>query len=298
MRVLVTGGAGLIGRAVCERLTADGYRVTATWRHQTPAADGAVQWVRVDLTDPRALDVLEVPDAIVHCAAALPASLADSGAQAKANRMIDAHVLDRAREWCAAVVYASGASLYGHRETGEPSFCETDPIRAVGPYLQEKAWAENRGRQLPEQGGGAFTALRISAPYGPHQTAQTVLPLFVERALRGEPLCYWGDGTREQDFTYADDIAAACACALHGPGGVFNIASGAPGSMRELALMVAEVVGASAGAVMRDGRADPEEGRVARYDIGVARRILGWRPRVSLRDGLERVVAQRLGGRE
>jgi UDP-glucose 4-epimerase len=297
MRVLVTGGTGLIGRAVCQRLGADGHRVSATWRRRTPDADGVVQWVRADLTDPYALDVVEESDAIVHCAAALPASLADSGEQAATNRAIDAHVLGRAREWHAAVVYASGTSLYGHREIGEPPFSEADPVRAVGPYLQEKAWAEDLGHQLPEQGGGAFTALRISAPYGPDQTARTVLALFVERALRGEPLRYWGDGTREQDFTYADDVAAACACALHGPGGVFNIAGGMPLSMRELALMVAEVAGTDAGAVMRDGRPDPEEGRSARYDIGAARRTLGWSPRVSLREGLERVVAQRRGAR-
>jgi nucleoside-diphosphate-sugar epimerase len=254
-----------------------------------------VRWLHADLTDPRGLDALGEHDAIVHCAAALPTSFAESSPQAKVNRLIDTHVLDRGRKWHAAVVYASSASLYGPRRTGEAQLSETDPIRAAGPYLQEKAWAEDYGLQLSNEGGGAFTALRINAPYGPDQTTRTVLTLFIECALRGQPLAYWGNGTREQDFTYADDVADACTCALRGPGGVFNIASGRPRSTRELALMVAEITGAGPDAVTRAERPDPQEGYSARYDIGAARRILGWGPRVPLREGLERVVRQRRG---
>jgi nucleoside-diphosphate-sugar epimerase len=297
MRVLVTGGTGLVGGAVCRCLVADGHLVTATCWQQTPDADGSVQWVHANLTDPHSLDVVDKPEAIVHCAAALPASLVDSSSQAETNRAIDDHVLGRAQEWRAAVVYTSGTSLYGRRKDSASSFSETDPVRALGPYLQEKTWAEDYGRQLSAEGGGAFTTLRISSPYGPEQRAQTVLRLFIQRALRGEPLLYWGDGTREQDFTYVDDVAFACACALRGPGGLFNIASGTPLSMRELALLVADITGVGPGAVMRDERSDPEEGQSARYDISAARRILQWSPRVSLREGLEHVVAQCRGVR-
>jgi nucleoside-diphosphate-sugar epimerase len=285
--VLVTGAAGLLGGAVCRRLADRGVSFTPLWhRVAPPFADG----LQADLTVPGALDDVGAADAIVHTAALLPASFDDCAEEAAANRRIDEHVLAAAERLRARVVYASTISLYAPG-TGD-ALDESARLEPVGPYQQEKAWGERAGLAWAERTGLAFTALRISAPYGPGQRTRTVIQLFVERALAGGPLEYFGSGAREQDFTWADDGAEACVRALAGPTGAFNVTGGRTVTMRELASVVAHAAGLGPGAVRAAGRPDPQEGVLARYDVTAARRRLGWSARTPLEVGIGRLLEQ------
>jgi nucleoside-diphosphate-sugar epimerase len=294
MQVLVTGAAGLVGGSVCRRLVADGHDVTAIWHRVEPGSRAEIRSIRADLRNVEAVGRLPHAEAVVHCAAVLPASFEDSTGQADVNRAIDVNVFEWGRRCGAAVVYASGTSLYDHRPHPARPFRENDPVYANGPYLEEKWWAEQYGAELASRGQIAFTVLRLSAPYGPRQRAATVVWRFIDRALAGGPLEYWGDGSRRQDFTYADDAGAAFCDALTGPGGTFNIASGSAVSMRELAAVVADVVGLDPDAVRPAMRPDPQAGSPADYDIDAAREKLGWTPTVSIRDGIAECVAERV----
>lgn len=294
--VLVTGGAGLIGTAVCRRLLDAGHQVIATYFHTAPPnLNPEIAWRQCDLSAAEALEGVCV-DAVAHCAAALPATFGDAEDVAEVNRAIDASVLGMIERTGVPLVYASGASLYGGAEpAGAGALTEATPLAPEGPYLAEKVWAESRGRELAERIGSRFTALRINAPYGPGQRAQTVLVRFIDQAVAGRALRYYGEGTREQDFTYVDDVAAAFEAALAGPGGVFNISGGHPVTMRELATLVAEAAGLDPRLVEAAGVPDPQEGRRARFDISAARRTLGWAPQVPLRAGIARCLSSRSG---
>src|ERR1700677_2479664 len=95
--VLVTGGAGLVGQEVCQRLLHAGHRVTATRRDDAPATAGHIRWLRRDLRDPRSLEDLPAVEVVAHCAARLPDSFAGSDAVACDNAIVDATVFAFAR---------------------------------------------------------------------------------------------------------------------------------------------------------------------------------------------------------
>jgi nucleoside-diphosphate-sugar epimerase len=292
--VLVTGGAGLIGATVCRRLRDGGHRVVATcWQNAAPDLGPGIEWRQCDLRTVKGLDDLRA-DAVAHCAAALPLAFDAADLAARTNRAIDETVFRLVDRTAAPLVYASTASLYGETEPDGPAgFTEVAPIVTDAPYQAEKAWAESRGRELADRIGSRFTALRINAPFGPGQRTQTVLMRFIADASAGRALRYYGEGTREQDFTYVDDVAAAFEAGLGRPDGVFNISAGAPISMRDLARLVAELTGLDLGLVEPAGVPDPQEGRRARFDISAARHGLGWVPHTPLRDGIVRCLAGR-----
>lgn len=286
--VLVTGAAGLLGAAVCRSLGRRGVPFTAVWHAAEPAAEPRL---RADLTNPAALEGVRGVRAIVHTAAALPTSFEDSAGVAAANRAMDDNVLAQARAWDVPVVYLSGTALYAAPATDEP-LPESAPLAPAGPYLEEKARTEERGREQARRTGAPFTALRVSAPYGPGQRARTVLRLWLERARAGDPLEYYGSGSREQDFTWADDVGEAVALALDGPGGVFNVATGEAITMRALAETIASAAGRPPATVRAAGRPDPQEGRRARYDVGAAARVLGWRAATPVQAGVARLLEE------
>lgn len=293
----VTGAAGFLGAAVCARLLRDGHRVRPLCREDAASGPLAALAGSERLLPILACDLCHgspeppvgeaPPWAILHFAAERPEG-GDPGeleASAQRNRRIDANVFAAAAATRAGVVYASGGIVYGAGHGQR--FTEDGPVAPEIPYGRAKLASEREGAARLEAAGLSFAALRISAPYGPGQRADTVVHRFLARALHGDNLTYHGTGSRMQDFIYVDDVADAVArCLATRAGGVFNIASGQPVTMKELAALVVEVT-ASDAAIQPSGAADPQEGRTALYSIGAAERILGWTPATPLRRGLE-----------
>lgn len=264
----------------------------ATWHKRDPPerAEG-IGWLAVDLRERGAIEVAGELGAIIHLAAQLPRPGESNERQSVANRAIDKSVLECAARACVPVVYASTGALYAEPVPAS-GWSEQGPITPSGPYLEEKAWAEAYGFTLAKQTGMSFTALRINAPYGPEQSTRTVMTLFVDQALAGGPLTYLGTGSREQDFSYVDDVADACIAALDAPAGTFNVAGGESVTMRGLAELVAHAAGLGRDTVVAAGRPDPQEGRRAVFDLERSATRLGWTPRVSLADGIARCLAR------
>lgn len=285
--VLVTGGAGFLGQEVIRALLATGRPVVATWYSKPPVAgESRVVWRRADLTTAGALDALPQVNAVCHLAATLPSAGTSQERAAGHNRQIDENLIAFSRERGLPTVYASGTMVYGLSDAEDVPVTEERTPEPPGPYLAEKVWAEQQGRaQL-----NAFSVLRICAPYGPRQAARSVLPIFLERALRKEPLLYHGTGSREQTFTFSSDIGNAFVRALEGPPGTYNIAGPSPITMRELARMIARSAGLEETYARPSGQTDAQEGVLARFDTGLARRALGWRPEVELELGLARCL--------
>lgn len=285
-RVLVTGGAGTLGSAAARRLAAAGLEVVATRRGADDRGEGEMEWLITDLTRPDALEGTGPFDIVVHAAAVLPRSHADSTAEATLNRQIDECVLAAAHVWAASVVFLSSTAVYGSVTAPPTGMGEDQPLRPPGAYAAQKVLTEEAGRRQGETTGRPFTALRISAPYAPGQRNRTVLCTFVERAARGEPLLYWGSGKRQQSFVHAEDVARACEAALRHPGGTFNITDSRAVSMRELAEIVARAGGLPLSAVRPSGQPDPGENVRVSYRIDRARELLGWEPAISLQQGV------------
>ena len=289
--VLVTGGAGFIGEAVCRGLLALGANVTATWfATPSPLRHPRLSWTRVDLTVKNALSAVGRFDAVVHLAARVPGPH-DSAESSLVNHAIDSCVLAFVQERPTKLVYASSMGVYGPRyDNLDARVAEESGLAPDSPYAEEKVWAEHQGLALAGDPLAGFTALRISAPFGPGQRTRTVLSIFLAAAWEGSALRYHGSGEREQDFIYVDDVSRACVMAITGPSGVFNIASGRQVSMRSLALLVASIAGLDPALVQPSGVADPQEGRTARVSVKAAATQLDWHAEVGLSEGVSRTM--------
>ena len=274
-QVLVTGASGLVGHAVAARLRADGANVSALGHDD-----------RLDLSrDPWPVAAWDI---IVHCASRLP--LRFDGPEALAataeNRVMDARAIETAAGSGAHLIYFSSASVYGSA-TGELS--DATPATPVLEYARAKLETEAAitARGMPA------TIFRLVAPYGPRQTRPTVLRKFLDAALTGAPLRYFGSGTRTQDFLHVDDIAGAVALAARGRvADRFLLASGESIEMRDLARVVVQAA-ESTSPVEAAGIPDPEEGRTVRYQIDRLRTSLGFAPTVTLAAGIAEWAAVR-----
>jgi UDP-glucose 4-epimerase len=291
---IVTGANGFLGRYVVRRLLEDGYSVVAVGRSVPPAIVGSAsyQYVQLDLDGSHAVRTMtEVAttgtDAFVHLAAVFPPSLDSPDADdcGQRNLRVDRNVLDVCERLACPLIFASSASIYA---TTSPNVIREDsPIDGNQPYAREKLETEHAGMERSASGGQRFVALRITAPYGAGQPTRTVVRIFLDQARKGEPLRYHGTGARQQDFVHAADVADAVARAINAPAtGVFNIGSGSPLAMSDLARLVVEAVPGSRSVVEPSGKPDPQETRFARFAIDKAQRELDWRPRVRLAEGI------------
>lgn len=287
-RIVVTGAAGLIGAHASAALRRQGYEVVDVVRVPAALPCTAGQQVVLDLSTPHAVDGLRAllpVSTLVHCAASLPTAFEghDSQRVAEVNRAIDHSAI----EFCAAhgvrLVYCSGTAVYGSLLEATP-VGEAHELAPHEGYIAEKVWAEREiMAHVPSN-----AILRICAPYGVGQRSRTVMRIFIERAIAGQAIGFFGSGTREQDFLHVDDLAALIlhAVARGDVTGVFNASGGRPVTMRELALLVSRVVSNGAVEVCGTDQPDPQDGVRARFDLAQAGTQLGWSPVISLETGI------------
>jgi UDP-glucose 4-epimerase len=290
-KILVTGASGLVGDAVLRAVARAGREAIALSRERPAAGLAGVVPTTCDLAAPGAARLLaELPGiaVVLHCAAQIPVSFSGEHAAqvAAANERMDAAVIG----FCAArgirLVYCSSVAVYGMIERGPVD--ESAVVAPRGPYAAAKLASEQKiGNVL-----GSYANLRLCAPYGPGQRSRTVLRIFVERAKAGEVLSYHGSGAREQDFLHARDAAGALLHAADRPGtsGTFNVCSGAPISMKNLAELVVREVGSPGARVCAADTPDAEEQYRGRFDNSLAALRLGWRPKISLAEGLRELA--------
>lgn len=297
MNCLVLGGAGFIGRHLCRALTVAGHRVTACDLPSSdatgwPLIDG-VNWLACDLADTASLAApLAGADAIFHLVSTtIPKTSNDDphadlqGNVAATLRLLDAAV--RLPRPPRVVFVSSGGTVYGvPRTVPIPEDHPTDPLCAygVGKLAIEKYLA-----LYGHLHGLDYRILRTANPYGPGQIpgrGQGVIPVFLFRALRGEPLEIWGDGSVVRDYFHVDDLCAALLAALgyRGAERIFNIGSGRGCSLNELIAAIGRLLGRDVACRYLPGRSCDVPVNV--LDISRAATHLGWSPRVSLEDGL------------
>lgn len=293
MRILVTGADGLVGAGVVRYLSkTDKYEVFTTSRQKKINQ----KHIYCDLCSTdlfSGLSGLNV-DAIVHCAAAIPADFSDSAGVFAINKRIDENVLCTVKRTHSRLIYMSSVTVCGI--SGGGLVTEMSPTDLFSDYLAEKYETELAIQAEQKD----HVILRLSSPYGPDQKRSSVIKLFVDQAKSGNDIIYFGQGSRTQNFVHTVDIGRAVGQVLaYRGGGVFNIAGSSSISMKKLAWTVAEIANEAFGIQIKacaSGFEDSQEDLRRNISIDKAERLLNWRPEVCIRDGLAEMITGKAVG--
>jgi len=297
--VLVTGGAGFIGSHVAERFAREDFEVRVLDDLSTGSeANLQPGWklVRADVRDAAAVDAAVAGcERVVHLAAftSVPESFARFADCARTNVLGTLHVARACvRHGVRKLVFASSSAVYADGPGAPRS--EAECPGPSSPYGISKLEGEHLLEAHAELDGLASAALRFFNVYGPRQAANSdyaaAVPIFIERALRGEALTIYGDGLQTRDFVYVGDVAdAVLRAALSAASGALNVGTGVAQEIVGLADMVAREVGHRVPHRFAPSR--PGDVRASTADVSRARRLLGWAPAHGLADGLARTLA-------
>ena len=284
-----------------EDLLAAGHsvRVVSSRGPDTMQAAPGLTYLKADTRDPGAIcDALAGCDAVMHMVStSLPATgdLNPTG-DIRDNLVATVSLLESMRDQgIRRLVYlSSGGTVYGVPEA--LPIPETHPLRPINSYGIVKAAAESYIGLFARTSGLSPVILRPSNPYGPRQGRagqQGLVNTLMSRALSGDPVQIWGDGSVVRDYLHVRDLARLCRLAIGGTvEGVFNAASGQGTSIREMIDLVSEVTGRPIDA--RYGPARAVDAPVSVLDISAAGRTFGWHPEIGLRDGLASTWTWRL----
>ena len=249
MRVLVTGGSGFIGSHVVDKLRARGHEPVIYDLRPSPWHEaGTVDTVLGSITDREALErALHCCDAVAHLAAV--ADVNDVHAEPEDAERVNARgtvaVLEAARRaGVKRIVYASTIWVYSDCEPEE-----VDEDTLLPPpshlYTSTKLAGELYCKAYQELYGIDYTILRFGIPYGPRAREAAVIPAFVNKALRGEPLTLAGDGMQSRKFVYVEDLADGVALGLEdvAVNRVYNLASDETVTIKQIAETIQELMG-------------------------------------------------------
>ena len=300
MKVTVTGGAGFIGSNLCKLLLDKGCSVTVlddlSSGYEKNLTGLRVEFVRGDV---RNADVVERAtkgsEVVFHLAASVgnKRSVDNPIEDSQINVLGTLNVLEAARKHgCKRVVFSSSAGIFGELKT--IPIREDHPVEPDSPYGASKLAAEKHCLAYSKLYPLEAVCLRYFNVYGINQRYDAygnVIPIFVHRVLRGEPMTIFGDGEQTRDFVNARDVAMAnyLAGVSSGKSGAYNVASATRVTINELARMIAS----AAGVELRVTYAPPRsfDVRHSIADISAANAALGFQPTVDLQQGLDAYVA-------
>jgi len=169
---------------------------------------------------------------------------------------------------------------------------EDHPTRPYSPYGVTKLAGEKLCLAYHDNYGLPVVILRYFTVYGPRQRPDMAFHRFIKSMLRGEKIYVYGDGRQMRDFTYVEDVVeatiAACESGDEVVGEVINVGSGSPVSIIDSIRVIADIVGVEPEIVFVERKKG--DVRATYADIGKARKLLGWKPKTKLREGLEKEV--------
>ncbi len=293
MRCLITGGAGFLGSHMVERLLSDGHHVTMLdARHSERTMglcckrpDSSLSWRITDICDLSEMLAIESVDWVFHFAglAAIPPSMQDPTRYMAVNAQGTVNVLEIARRAGATrFIYAASGTCYGNDPPMPTN--EHASIDCATPYALSKWMGEELVRHWDRVFNLPSVSLRLFSPYGPGMGLTSAMGHFLKLKREGKPIQITGDGEQYRDMHYVDDCIEAFVLAAKSDlrDVAINIASGQPVTLNQ----VADALGCE-----RTYIPAREEARGTLADITLAKRLLGWEPKVSFEEGIRRTLA-------
>ena len=303
---VVFGGNGFLGSNLVHALVAEGAQVKAFDRTLARAeSPTGVETIVGDILDPAAVaNAVEGADHVFAFAGGLGAgrSIIDPVADLESSCRAQLLLLQTMVRVCpGASVVLPGSRL----EYGRPEYLPVDekhPLRGDSPYAVHKSACAQYYRLFDARHGLHTIVTRLSNPFGVHPALLAharpsgVLNVFIAMALEGRTIPLYGGGEQLRDFIFVDDVVEAVLTASLSPrieGSTLNIGSGEGISLREAAALVVAECGSGAIDTTAPWPSVDEQIETGDFffDISAASRILGWSPRVSLRDGIRRTVS-------
>lgn len=305
-KVLVTGGAGFIGSHLVNRLLGEGFEVTILDDFSTGQMQNISQHrdlakfhlVRGDVRDISLVKkIVQNVDAVFHEAALVdvPLSIKNPLLFNDVNLIGTLNLLKACLDSTVKrFIFASSAAVYGDSKPAKKR--ENTVCKPISPYAVSKLAGENYVRIFNELYGLETVSLRYFNVYGPRQFAgssyNAVINAFISRVLNGQPPIIYGDGKQTRDFVHVDDVVSANMLALknkNAVGEVFVIASGTAISVDGLAKRLQKITNIER---LKPVFAEPRAGdiRHCSADISKAERLLGFRPKIRLEDGLSSLI--------
>lgn len=301
MRILITGGAGFIGSHLAERLLDEGHSVIILDNFHTGSkanirrllGNPDLDVIRHDITLPYRIEA----DHIYNLAC--PASPIHY--QRSPVRTVEACVigpinaLALARDTKARVLQASTSEVYGnptvHPQT-EDYWGNVNPIGPRSCYDEGKRVAETLFFDFHREAGVDIRVARIFNTYGPQMRPDDgrVISNFILQALRGEPLTIFGDGSQTRSFCYVTDMVEGLIRLMDKEDftGLVNLGSPDERTIKEIAGLVIKLAGSNSEIIYKPLPQDDPVRR--RPDISLAKQVLGWQPKVTLEEGLPKVI--------
>jgi len=301
-RVVVTGGAGFIGSNLARALSKDNTVIvidnlsTGHFKNIQDLVDAnKIEFIKGSITDLDLLqNIFKDVDYVFHQAAipSVPRSIKDPIRSNNVNVNGTLNVLIAAKDnGVKKVIFASSSSVYG--DTSASSQKENMLPGPLSPYAANKLAGEYYCKVFSEVYNLPTISLRYFNVYGPRQDPSgdyaAVIPKFICKALKNEPLVIYGDGEQTRDFTFIKDVVQGNILAAESTAtGVFNMADGKCISINELANLIMEISGKK----LDLGYGDPLHGEVKHSlaDISKAKEKLGYEPKFNVTKGLEETV--------
>ncbi|MGZ5413131.1 MAG: UDP-glucuronic acid decarboxylase family protein [Solirubrobacterales bacterium] len=298
---LVTGGAGFLGSHLCDELLRRGHRVICVDNLETGSLVNIehirvpeFRFMQLDIIEPYFID--EPVDFVYH--AASPASPIDYLRLPLHTLKVGSHgthhTLGLAKNHRARFLIASTSEVYGDPQVHpqpETYWGHVNPIGPRGVYDEAKRYSEALTMAYHRQQGVDTCISRTFNSFGPRMRAHDgrAIPTFFRQALQDKPLTVFGDGSQTRSFCYVDDqirgMVALAESEVHLP---VNIGNPDEYTLLQLAETVIEVTGSRSEIVHEALPID--DPKVRQPDISKARELLGWEPKVGLREGLQRTI--------
>lgn len=294
-KILVTGSSGTVGTRFCEKLIERGYAVTGLDRVPNawnPAIDKIT--LRCDLLDRQQIDKLPGGfDAVIHFAAnARVYDLVVDPDRALENIVTTHNVLEYCRkQGITRALFSSSREVYGNSEKITHTEEDVEVELAESPYSASKLAGEALFHSYAKCYGLGTVIVRFSNVYGMYDDSDRLVPLFTRNTLAGKQLAVFGKD-KMLDFTYIDDTVAGVMACIEKfdavAGETFNLASGVGSKLIDVGEMIQAELGVQKPIQLKDNR----PGEVVKYvaDISKARRMLGYEPKIGIRDGIRKSI--------
>jgi len=311
MRIVVTGGAGFLGSHLCDYLLEGGHEVVCLDNLLTGSIDNVAhlmghehfQFIKHDVTE--YIFLAGPVDAVLHFASpASPIDYLNLPIQTLKVGSLGTHkALGLAKAKGARFLLASTSEVYGdplQHPQREDYLGNVNPVGLRGVYDEAKRFAEAMAMAYHRAHGVQTRIARIFNTYGPRMRLDDgrALPAFMAQALRGESLTVFGDGSQTRSFCYVSDLVDGIHRLLVSDEvAPVNLGNPHEITILEFAREILELTGSKSRIVFEKPPTE-DDPKVRQPDIGRARAILGWEPKVPRSDGLKRTLQyfrQRLG---